>query len=600
MKIALPEGGEVKDRGLSPQYGRVDRGYGDFAGVAKKFADAGAKIAASVEKAKQEADTIAVTDAETGYQGDITTALQGDTRAQQPNRYAEGTAGNAADDAFNEPEAPTGFLYTKGMGAAEKSTATLDWLEKRRQERSKKLANDEQRRLFDARTGGMYEDARRRVEGHVTQERRAAAIASTEARKDAALQAIASDPLGESVKRNTAGPEGSIRAHALSAEDAEAKVRDWRSKVAATRIDALLGDANGRNWRAAEAVLNDSTKDLGADTVRRYREQIGKFKLEADVAAQATLAIESHRDPATGFVDEEKARDQARTGTIPEQRKAVQDLADHLLNQEAEKKKAVVDAHASPAWTHLVKNHTLSGVDPRTKEWLQDNAPKEWAALEAKEEQYRARVRAAAAARRAGDRPPPARDTRDQLEALGELQADIVENPDKYADMTPEEFNTEWGPRLGDQGYRAGTKLHAGTKDDDRVAAGDFSKFVTEQSKSMKLNKRDAADFAAAMGARRRALKGKEKREPNPDELEEMRQSATAEVATKRLGGLLPDGRAPAYKVEGDQRRAGESPPSKPGKVRVKSPKGQPYDVDEAGLDAWLEKHPGWTKIPKE
>lgn len=570
---------------------RVQRGYGDFGQVVDKAVRAGGQLAKGIEDAEKQANAIAVTDAETGYQADITAALQGDTK--NAGNFGS-AAGIAAEDAFND-DAPTGFLFTKGLTAAERSTKTLDWLEKRREERAKALANDEQKRLFEVRTGGMYQDARRKVEGHVTGQRLEAAEASVAARKAAALNAVAKDPLAEDIGRLEAGPEGAIRQFALSPEDAEAKVRKWRGDVADTRITALLTD---RKWHDAEKVLEASAENLAPATVDRFKEQIARVRDAAESDRYAALAVSTSTDPATGFVDAAQAA--RKRENAPEYlRDEVGKRIDHKLNQAEENKKQVIAEHAAPVWEQLFQEKTLSGVDPRVVGWLQKYAKDEWKALESWERSYTRDQRAAAAAARAGrPRAGAEKDTDDQREALVELRADIVENPDKYAAMTPQQFTTTWGPRLSAKGYATGGALFAGTKDNDRQGATDVSRFVTGAKTAIK-GKKAQAEFSAAIGDRVRAFKAEKKRDPTPDELEAMRISATTEVGAKTLDlplvGPVTVGGTPAYKAEAEAKKKGKTPP-KPGKVWVVGPKGKRGQAPEAGLDDWLKQNPSWKR----
>lgn len=563
---------------------RVQRGYGDFGQVVDKAVRAGGQLAKGIEDAEKQANAIAVTDAETGYQADITAALQGDTK--NAGNFGS-AAGIAAEDAFND-DAPTGFLFTKGLTAAERSTKTLDWLEKRREERAKALANDEQKRLFEVRTGGMYQDARRKVEGHVTGQRLEAAEASVAARKAAALNAVAKDPLAEDIGRLEAGPEGAIRQFALSPEDAEAKVRKWRGDVADTRITALLTD---RKWHDAEKVLEASAENLAPATVDRFKEQIARVRDAAESDRYAALAVSTSTDPATGFVDAAQAA--RKRENAPEYlRDEVGKRIDHKLNQAADNKKQVIAEHAAPVWEQLFQERTLSNVDPRVVGWLQKYAKDEWKELERYARSYGAEDRARAAAARARAGGGATKETDDQREALVELRADIVENPAKYAEMSAAEFTTTWGPRLSPSGYKTGGALFAGTKDNDRQGATDVSRFVTGAKTAIK-GKANQAEFSAAMGDRVRAFKAEKKRDPTPDELEAMRISATTEVVTK---GLLWDSKAPAYKAEADAKKKGPPAPAKPGKVWISGPGGKRGQAPEAGLDEWLKAHPGWKR----
>lgn len=593
-RIPLPEAGQVRARPLGVDTQRLEARPTDWSPVFRNLSAATENAAGLVRqvraddekarreadeaaaRAKREADAIAVTDQETGYQGDITTAEQGDTR------------GEVGDDV------PSGFLHERGRAAIEKSAGTLDWLEKRRLERAKALANDEQKQLFLKRTGGMYEDARRRVEGHVGRERRAAAESSVEARKDAALSELARRPVGDDVGRLAAGPEGPIRALALSAEDGEAKVREWRGKVAATRVSALLGEGAGRDWKAAERVLEESKADLSPKAAEQLAGDVAKVKASEDVLARARLAIESHRDEVTGFVDEERARDQARLGTPKEQFKAVMDLTDDMLGQEAEKKKAVIDDRARPVWAQLQRERTLARVDPRTQAWLQDNAPEEWKKLVHEEAWYREQRE-----RRGREGEPAERRAQDDANDLA--LEDYRRRPASER-LQLDVRKVFAGSKANELGLR---KIEAAqTKERDADAKGLTSgenQFVTKTLArvdpfliSRYGNKREGLKQAreqaeATIRKRYSAEVLNLDHRPSPKEEDELAAAAQAAVVSEAISGKPL------------QTRLGEPPtkppaaPSQPksaGKVEVVNEDGVPGFVAAAKLDAWLAKNP--------
>lgn len=214
------------------------------------------------------------------------------------------------------------FMATRGMEAAARSEETMAKLNTRRKELAATLSNDEQRALFYQHSRPLLQGTRRRVEAHVAKERHAAEVASIEGRMATSLQSIANNysDEGGTASQASAAVEQTLRAFALSPEDAEAKVLAWRGRVAETRINRYLG---AKDWKGAQdlfAVAKDSMPEAG-----RYQKQIDAVRKDGVADSMAhklvddNLAHDGRVDVATALEELEKSdekdvdvRDEAR------------------------------------------------------------------------------------------------------------------------------------------------------------------------------------------------------------------------------------------------------------------------------------------------
>ena len=179
------------------------------------------------------------------------------------------------------------------------------------------------------------------------------------------------------------------------------------------------------------------------------------------------------------------------------------------------------------AFSVYLKKGSLDAIPVAQKNWLIDHAPEKWDELVQKQNRDRDRARRILR----GDHNEG--ETASERRALVKFESDMVENPDRFADMSPEEFDSAYGVKLSPSGYKKAGSLFAGSKKGDRVNDAAFGKYVNEQvrtnpmmiirghdSKSTKANKKALADgYRADFGEAKRAFKEEKKRDPSMAEV---------------------------------------------------------------------------------
>lgn len=564
----VPTYGEAKvqSQGLRPQFSNLNTDTGADA-LARGVGQFASGVENAVSAHEQKANALAVTEMETRFQREVTTGMVGDSTSGDPTQtgeFREGEWGLDTRPGATNKAGPKGFLSLKGTAAAEKSAETMEWLDKRQKELAQELANQKARDLFLLRTGGVKEDTRRRIEGHVATQGQAAMVAALDARSAAALSEVAvsyRDPA--TVARQQAAVEGPIRALQLSKEDGDARVALWRAQVAGVRLEQFLA---AKDWRGAEELFAEVKPMLGPKAAQ-FEKVISAVKMDQQAERYAADFVESARDPATGRVDSAKAV--ASVDAVPEGplRDEVRQRAEHRVAVEGKAWNQRVDGVYGRAFSTYLKNGTLSAVDSKDKAWLVENAPEEWRKL-----QMMGRSDAGYARDRARERTSGGGETDAQREALLRLKADLVENRERYNEMTPEEFTREWGHQLSPGGYNHAGTLLAAAKKEPPGSSGEFSRFVNDEvrgSPSLK-SKRTQDQFRAFMGDQRRDFLARNKREPSYEEMEAMRQSAW--TTTHEKGWLWDSEFAPAFKRRTEEKAGAPRPPSLPPPTSLDKP----------------------------
>lgn len=264
MRIPVLDGPQVSSRPVGTPYGGGDQHAGGEV-VAQGLAQLGeglGRAAQKIEEVRKRADAVAVNDLLTAYQSDVISALDGS--GEQP-----------------------GFMSTKGVEAQAKRADLLAGLEKRGGQLEESLSGDDQKKLFRQHAQKIYLGGRTRVESHVQQQRRTAEIASLDARAATSLTAIANSYADDAQVADTSkAVEQTIRAFEapMGAAVADAKVAEWRSKVAQTRLNQFLA---AKDWQGAQAVFAQAKGDLGP-AAAQYQKAIDGTKRDsaADGMAQ--------------------------------------------------------------------------------------------------------------------------------------------------------------------------------------------------------------------------------------------------------------------------------------------------------------------------
>ncbi len=291
------------------------------------------------EEAQAKADALRETESLTAYRHQVNSGLVGDRSSQ-----------GITDAAFNGEKAPTGFLNTRGTEASAQSAEVLDQLEKKRQEIAGQL-NDRQRKAFLERSAVIYEDARRTVEGHTSQQFKAAQVATAEAAKQAALdEASAGGGRGLAPSR-VADVEKSIKDLALSPEDAAADLAKFHQDVAVATISSQLASGD---VETAAAQLELDREKLGRHypAVKHQVELAQKTAKTADLHAAASEQVaklaDSVRDVDT-YVTERAMREKAQRPPAGPARDAFDKAFEQQAKLEHDKLEAAKDVERNNA-----------------------------------------------------------------------------------------------------------------------------------------------------------------------------------------------------------------------------------------------------------
>lgn len=291
------------------------------------------------QEAKQKADAVAANDALTQFQRDNTHAFYGDSESSTP--AAGGAApGDSTQHLLNKEwetagDAPAPYLGLRGKEATEGSADTLEWLETRRQGLEEKLSNNEQKELFRKHSQRLVESAHETVERHAFAERKRAEVASLEARQQTTLQDIANKYTDDvATEKQAQAVEGTLRAFALSPEDADSKAAGWRAQVAETRLNQYLG---ANDWKGAQAVLDKAKGSLPAKAAAQFQRAIDSTKRDGVADAIASeIAKQSTSDD--GRIDAETALqrlDASVQGDVKVKDEARQRLKQYIVESDA-------------------------------------------------------------------------------------------------------------------------------------------------------------------------------------------------------------------------------------------------------------------------
>jgi len=360
----------------------------------------------------------------------------------QYQRYANGrfngtTESDAIESAFEGRPTSAGFLRLRGVAASEASAGLIEDLEKERLRIGNGLADPQARAEFNRRSAQVNEDHRRTVESHVGQQLGVASEATARAQREMALNDIANnfrDP--ESVARQQSIVEPLLRAQSLSPEDAKARVEEFQADAAKVRLGSYIAQ---QDWAGAQALFSQSREKLGASAVQ-FQKTIEAGMVGARAENEAANIIENSTDAGSGWVYSPKALyelDQMPNGQLKDE---TRQRLEHRLSIAEKQKTQAIDARFNNALSALIKGGTLSAVNPADKTYLQDerNDPMKWVQLEnlARTLDRRARGRGGAGASLGAKM------------ALAQLQVDMVDHPERYAQLPVERFISEWYPKL--------------------------------------------------------------------------------------------------------------------------------------------------------
>lgn len=604
-QVRMPEVGgyDALQRGFNSLGGAVDQA------VEQQKRDE-AKYQRELEEAKHKADVVAANDALTKYSEAETTLMDGSSTGRPVigKKLSEGVEGEQGQSSVDvkapETEYTPGFLSTQGKAAPASSAETLDALEKRRRDIAGELSNPEQRALFDQHSRQMYESTRKRVEDHVAREIQRAEVASVEARKAAALNAIANNYTDAGfVQNQVAGVVGPMSALALSKEDAQAKVDAWQAEVAKVRLTQYLAD---KDWKGAQALFAQTREQLGAqgthfaNAIRLERE-----KSEAD---QLALSIVDKARLPTGFV--EPATAIAAFQALPEGQRteAAQQAFAKWLQLETAKKKAAVDGVYDSALTQYLQRHTLRDVSSTSEAWLRVVDPESWRKLEQMQKADAAHARGAPAT--------PAQDR-----AMAQFRLWAADNPDLAAQMSEADFNRSWAPLLArsdrDNAVGVLAGYHAFANKPEKIANAVDAAVQEVGGKGgagvLPTEKRNKADWApedldvyARVAARLQQKANEFRRQSGGKEptVEDLRKWAKDEF----LAGKNPEGGFLGFgggttKVEAEVKGTGFTPsfgPDERAQAAEALRKANVPRVDDAAVEAYLRAKHDLPALPQQ
>lgn len=423
MRVPMPEGAQVQSRELysttAPMQRQADtqvaQGLGNLAQGIQQAGRGAGDVLAAADAVQRKADDTIVMDRLSQYATAATTTFMGDSTA--------GTQGT---------------LAARGMEASARSAKDLEAFSATRAKLAAGL-NDRQRQLFEAKAGEITNSWRLKVETHVAEQANAAGALALASLAKTTLNDIASMPANtpeqqQAIEQRLATVKSFIRARQTSKEDGDAQEAELLGRAAEVQIASSL---SSKNYELAERQLEAMRPRLG-ERAGVFQKTIEEAKQGRSAEQQAMSLVETARDPESGWVDTDKALaelDKLPAGPAKDETRA---RLEHRLGLAERQKKQAIDARFNNALSAYEKTGTLSAVNPADKVFLQSpkNDPEAWHKLQAI---------ARADASHAQGLPP----TETQRRAMTEFLVDANDNPDKYATMTVEQFNTVWGPRLG-------------------------------------------------------------------------------------------------------------------------------------------------------
>ena len=458
MRVPVLEENRQQTRAMPTPYSNLDTRSG-LDSLAQGVQQLGAgleAVQARAQEAKRKGDVMAVTDAETAYQHDITSTL----------------SGNAED-----PRAAPGFLTTRGQAAAASSTPTLEKLDKRRGQIAQELlSNDEQRRAFMARSNGMFESARHQVEGHVSQQGLLAQQATLKARQSSALQALPGVYTSQAeVARLASAVEGPIRELALSPADADAQVAEWRSAVFATQLQQYLA---AEDWKGAEKTFERVKGDLAPKVAAEIEKHISSRRTDADAEEISRLAVARNMRPngsidaGAAVLDLDKLIPSTETELLKKARLLTKERALEIKQSWDEDTKNIsTDAYSlynEKGWTALHKAPGRNGSS--LGELLNERTPPLYDRLKDEiERKFKER-----------NKKEPA--TMENTVAWMAAKADMTAHPELYKGKTSADLEVQWGKATGPLFKSLGEDF-ARTQKDEVTKDAPFRAFLADELK---------------------------------------------------------------------------------------------------------------------
>lgn len=483
MKIPFQDASPAKSEALPTPYGNLnlnnlggglDNAIGQVGEAAQSIersvAEQNAKEEAARKKAQEEAEKIANANADAAYQKRETEALQGGSNRRD---LIEGAFTNGSDPTSADVQGKPGFLETRGLDASAQSSKTLENLAKAREDIAAGTFTDQAaKERWLARSAGMFEDSRRKVETHVYQQRGVAAQDALTGQLAASVQAVpgsTSDQVAAMGRRDA----DSIRGLQTSKEGGDAAVaKHWSDLASAHVLDLVsqgqIGEARSA-YNGSKLALNEQAREHVEREIVHAEATQAQAGKDLDGERAASTAVRDAVDPKSGWVNNAKAL--AAVEALPattEKEVAIKTearlrLAYQLKIAEEVKSQTIVSRFNS-ALSAYQQSGTISAVSTDDKTWLKNKANKSTGSEADAWERLRAIARADAEHARGATTTP------DEQRAFGQFVIWAASNPDKAATMTEEQFNAQvvGGGDYQGQGTQAGPLAK---KDRERAAA---------------------------------------------------------------------------------------------------------------------------------
>jgi hypothetical protein len=336
-----------------------------------------------------------------------------------------------------------GYLTAKKGADALDTKPVLDRLEKKQKEIDERLTSDRQRKAFKAAASEWMLGVNRQVNVHYAQQNDAHRLALAEDGADTAATAAVAG-YKDDVAREDAIKSGMMALLKNAPKDAAvAAAKKWQANTVGSVLEQFIaaGDVKG-----AEAYYGATRDVLGAKAAK-YEALITETRHRKEADQRVNGIADGARKP-NGFIDENKAMADFRA--LPEEqrtRQAEQDLG-LMLQQEATREKAQKVDHFEQALTSFNKRHSLRDIDPQTEQWIRENDPTKWSALEDEQASWLARWRSG----KEGRQPK----TKQQVDAYATLLLDMSRQPEAFLKMDVPGFSHDYWGQLSSDDYESG------------------------------------------------------------------------------------------------------------------------------------------------
>jgi hypothetical protein len=336
----------------------------------------------------------------TKFNHGITSELYGAPEAMKTGETVSGAWGLdlSAEGGSGETVAiPNGYMNLQGKSAPAATKQVLDALKKRQDDIANGIDDEQLRAEFLADSNVLYEDTRRRMEVHASEQINVAEQASQKAMVEQGLTAISAAYNDEDAVQTQFGiMADALRKSALSKEDGDGKVAALQATIAKTRVERFLA---AQDYAGASRVLDASNRVLSPDDSVRLGKAITDVKLDVESEKTARNIIGLARPEGGGPVDANQAL--AAVEAIPPgpEHDKVLGLVQHYTALADKEWDNTVAKQYSSAFSTYLKASAVAPADPRAvipqrqQEWLIENAPEKWDALLNKYEQDKASAR---------------------------------------------------------------------------------------------------------------------------------------------------------------------------------------------------------------